>query len=373
MKIAILTSSRADYGIYKPLIKAFNEDPYFDLTIIAFGTHLSVYHGHTIDEIINDGITVDYKINSLLLTDDENSISSAIGLTTIKFAEFWDKHSMDFDVVFCLGDRYEMFAAVMAGVSFGVKFAHIHGGETTLGAIDNVFRHSITLAAKIHFVATTAFAERIRSIVGEDDQCNDILTVGALSLDNLKNIKLLSNEEFLNKWQIDLNIPSVLITIHPETIMPEQYFLHLNEILGVIDELKNDYQLIITMPNADTNGSIYRNAFKIAGEKHSDKIKLIENFGTQSYFTCMREASFLMGNTSSGIIEAASFNKYVINVGDRQKGRLSGKNVINIPFSKTEILKSIIGVEALKHEEFTNIYYIGGATEKIIKKLKEIA
>ncbi|MGZ3836861.1 MAG: UDP-N-acetylglucosamine 2-epimerase, partial [Mucilaginibacter sp.] len=122
MKVAILTSSRADYGIYRPLIKALNDDPFFHVSIVAFGFHLSTYHGHTIDEIEKDGFKVDYKINSVLLTDDENSLSSSIGLTTLKFADFWEEHGKDFELVFCLGDRFEMFAAVIAGLSYGIRF-----------------------------------------------------------------------------------------------------------------------------------------------------------------------------------------------------------------------------------------------------------
>src|SRR5437588_5131793 len=258
MRVAVLTSSRADYGIYRPLIKALNEDTFFNVSIIAFGFHLSSFHGHTVDEIINDGYKVSYKINSILLTDDENSLSSSIGLTTLKFAEFWENHSKDFDLVFCLGDRFEMFAAVIAGLSYGVPFAHIHGGETTLGAIDNVFRHSITLASRWHFVATEAFATKVRSLT-DGKNADNIVVAGALSLDNFDRLKLLSNDEFLAKWKIDLSIPSILVTVHPETVEPEKNDSHLEEILAALVDLKNNYQLIITMLNADTSGSIYRN------------------------------------------------------------------------------------------------------------------
>jgi GDP/UDP-N,N'-diacetylbacillosamine 2-epimerase (hydrolysing) len=372
MRIAILTSSRADYGIYKPLIKALNDDPFFRLNIIAFGAHLSAYHGHTIDEIVTDGFTVDHKINSILLTDDENSISTSIGLTIIKFSEFWQNHSKDFDWVFCLGDRFEMFAAVMAGLSYGIRFAHIHGGETTLGAIDNVFRHSITLASKLHFVATETFAEKVRILIDKNDNMDDVVVSGALSLDNLTQHRLLNKDEFLSKWQIDLSIPSVLVTIHPETVDASKNILHLEEIIASLIELKGHYQLIITMPNTDTNGSIYRNALKVLGENFPDSIKLIENFGTVSYFSCMKEVKFMLGNTSSGIIEAASLNKYVINIGYRQKGRLSGKNVLNVPFNKEAIMKCVKLIESFKNEQHENIYYNGGAVDKIIKKLKSI-
>jgi GDP/UDP-N,N'-diacetylbacillosamine 2-epimerase (hydrolysing) len=291
-----------------------------------------------------------------------------MGLTTIKFAEFWKEHT--FDWVLCLGDRFEMFAAVMAGLSIGVKFAHIHGGETTLGAIDNVFRHSITLASRLHFVATTAFADRVKSLL--DTQTGDIVVTGALSLDNLSDISLLDTTAFKEKWNIDLTIPSILLTIHPETADAAQNGAHIKEIEALLPELQERYQLIITMPNADTNGSLFRAAFQSLGSKYPDRIKLIENFGTQSYFSCMQHAKLLLGNTSSGIIEAASFNKYVINLGDRQKGRLAGNNVLHVPINKTAILAALTEIEQSGDVKVDNVYYNGGAVKKIVNKLKNI-
>lgn len=370
MKIAILTSSRADYGIYKPLLKALYADDFFQVSIIAFGTHLSSYHGETINNIIGDGYKVDYKISSLLLTDDDCAVSTSMGLTTIKFAEFWKEHGHAFDWVICLGDRYEMFSAVMAGLAMGVKFAHIHGGETTLGAIDNVFRHSITLASRLHFVATTAFAERIKSLL--DTQDGDIVVTGALSLDNLSDIQLLDTTAFKEKWNIDLNIPSILITIHPETADAAQNGAHIKEIEALLPELQERYQLVVTMPNADTNGSLFRTAFIALGNMYPERIKLIENFGTQSYFSCMQHAKLLLGNTSSGIIEAASFSKYVINVGDRQKGRLAGNNVLHVPVQKAAILAALAKIERSGDIKLDNVYYNGGAAKVIIETLKAI-
>jgi GDP/UDP-N,N'-diacetylbacillosamine 2-epimerase (hydrolysing) len=371
MRIAILTSSRADYGIYKPLIKALYADDFFKVTIIAFGTHLSPYHGETVNNIINDGYTVDYKISSLLLTDDDASVSTSMGLTTIRFAEFWKDHAKDFDWVLCLGDRFEMFAAVMAGLSIGVKFAHLHGGETTLGAIDNVFRHSITLASRLHFVATTAFADRVRSLL--DTQAGDVVVTGALSLDNIADIPLSDIDSFKDKWNIDLSIPSILITIHPETADAAQNESHIRELSALLPELQEKYQLIITMPNADTNGSLFRAAFTVIGNRYPERIKLIENFGTQGYFSCIRHSKLLLGNTSSGIIEAASFNKYVINLGDRQKGRLAGNNVVHVPIEKEAILNALAEIESKEQLNIENIYYNGGAVKRIIETLKKQA
>jgi GDP/UDP-N,N'-diacetylbacillosamine 2-epimerase (hydrolysing) len=368
MRIAILTSSRADYGIYKPLLKALGQDDAIEVTIIALGTHLSSYHGDTVNDIIKDGFRVNYRIPSLLLTDDQQSIATSMGLTTIKFAEFWKEHAASFDWVFCLGDRFEMFSAVMAGVPFGIRFAHIHGGETTLGAIDNVFRHSMSLAAQLHFVATELFAEKVKALT--EAAADDIIVTGALSLDNLDTISYLDEGTVYERWRVDIRSDYVLITVHPETVSTALISRHLEVIKEVLTDLQERYKLVITMPNADTNGSKFRKVFQHLGRHFPDNIILVENFGIQGYFTCMKHARFLLGNTSSGIIEAASFDRYVVNVGDRQKGRLSGDNVLHVPFDKEQILSAVDTIERSAGETMINPYFHGGAAKTIIETLK---
>ncbi|MCX2739973.1 UDP-N-acetylglucosamine 2-epimerase [Pontibacter anaerobius] len=368
MRVGVLTSSRADYGIYKPLLKALQEDPEFELSIIAFGTHLSPFHGYTVDNIAADGYEVNYKVNSLLINDDKNAVSTACALTSLKFADFWEQHSTDFDLVFCLGDRFEMFGAVSAGIPYQVNFAHLHGGETTLGAIDNVYRHAITLASSLHFVSQEAFASRVAEITGKSD---NIYVTGALSLDNLSNIQMLTKEEFKNKWGIDLDIPTVLVTVHPETVAPELNSRHLTEILESLRFVAKEYQVVITMPNADTNGNVFREGFNTLKIELENKLHLIENFGTQSYFTCMLYSKLLIGNTSSGIIEAASFKKYVINVGDRQKGRAAGENVLQVPFDSEMIISTLKQIKGLGEYKGQNPYFKDGAAQNIITILKE--
>lgn len=367
MRIGVLTSSRADYGIYKPLLKALQEDPDFELSIIAFGTHLSPFHGHTLDSIIADGYEVKYKVNSLLISDSKNAISTACALTSLKFADFWEQHHNDFDLVFCLGDRFEMFGAVTAGIPYQIKFAHLHGGETTLGAIDNIYRHAITLASTLHFVSNEVFAARVAEIKGD---WNNVYTTGALSLDNLKDVQLLTKEEFRKKWNINLEIPTVLVTVHPETIAPELNMKHLLEIQESLRNIAKEYQVIITMPNADTNGNLFREGFCSLKTELGENLHLIENFGTQSYFTCMLYAKILIGNTSSGIIEAASFNKFVLNIGDRQKGRFSGENVYHVPFDSLKINELFSNVISMTDFKGKNLYYSDGAVEKIISILR---
>jgi GDP/UDP-N,N'-diacetylbacillosamine 2-epimerase (hydrolysing) len=193
-----------------------------------------------------------------------------------------------------------------------------------------------------------------------------------LSIDNLSEIEMLSVDSFLEKWAIDLSKPNVLITIHPETVHAARNEAYVKEVEIVLQDLIERYQLIFTMPNADTAGSVWRNLFQKIVDGNGGRAFAIENFGTQSYFTCISKSSFLLGNTSSGIIEAASFGKYAINVGDRQKGRTAGSNVIHVPFSSAEILNAVNKVEAAGDFKGDNLYFKGGAVLTIINSLKTL-
>ncbi len=368
MRIGVLTSSRADFGIYLPLLHELKNNSSFNLEIIAFGTHLSPFHGRTVDQIINNGFEVPYQIESMMASDSANAVSTAMGLTVLKFAEFWGNHKDCFDLVFCLGDRYEMFAAVSAGISYGIKFAHLHGGEKTLGAIDNVFRHSITLASSVHFVSTYEYAQRVSELAESNA---NVYVVGALGLDNLKRQPILSISEFRTKFHIDLSIPTILCTFHPETIDVGKNEGYANILSDSFVELAEKYQIVITLPNADTEGYKIRKAFLELPKITNDKVICVENFGTVGYFTCMSHCSFLLGNTSSGIIEAASFGKRVINIGNRQQGRACGSNVIHMPIDKEKIIKAVSFIEKADSSDIENLYYRGGAVEKIIEVLKQ--
>lgn len=367
MRIGVLTSSRADFGIYMPLLKALQTDDFFELKIIAFGTHLSSFHGYTKTQIEAAGLTVDYEIDSMMLSDSKEAIANAMGLTMVKFASFWKEHGNDFDLVLCLGDRYEMFAAVLSALPFSIKFGHLHGGEQTLGAIDNVFRHSLTHASEVHFTSTETYKKRVEELL---DEPKEVHHVGALSLDNILQIDFLNIEDFQEKWGIDLRPPTALVTFHPETVKAEKNADYAKELVNVIQK-NNDLQFLITMPNADTAGNIIRNMF-IEHLSELSHVFMEENLGTQSYFSAMKHCQFLLGNTSSGIIEAASFNKYVLNLGNRQEGRLSGSNVIQVPIVEKEMNDSIQKVTKNPSFEGENIYYSGGAATKIVSVLKNL-
>lgn len=365
MNIGLLTSSRADYGIYLPLIKKLNEDPFFNLKIIVFGTHLSEKHGKTINQIKKDGFQPFCEIDTTPEQDDPKSISESMGLTIQKFSSFWQKHKNDIDLVLCLGDRYEMFSAITATAPFNIPIAHLHGGETTLGAIDNFFRHSITLLSKYHFTSTENSTSTVARLI---DKNENIFNVGALSLDNLNSIKLLSEVEFESEFGIPLQKP-ILVTFHPETISFEKNGSYADELISALASINS--QILITMPNADTNGNMVREKLKKFGKERLN-VAIVESLGTEGYFSCLKHCAFVLGNSSSGIIEAASFGKYVINIGDRQLGRETGSNVIHCPINKTAILNAIEKIAAAPAIGSGNIYGNGNTADKIIAALKTI-
>ena len=363
MKIGILSSSRADYGIYLPLLNKLKADLFFKLEIIAFGTHLSKSHGFTLTEIEKDNFDHIHTISSLISNDDEQSIATSYGLTLLKFVDFWQTNK--YDLIFCLGDRFEMSAAVQAGIPLGLKFAHIHGGETTLGAIDNIYRDQITHASVLHFTATKQFSQKVIQLTGISD---NVHTVGSLSLDGIENFKPIEKHIFFNKFQIP-NQDFALITFHPETVNSNSNKVAAIEMRNALAQLSKKLFLVITMPNADTMGTIYRNEIEQLKQEFPKQVLCIENFG-KNYFSAISWAKILIGNTSSGIIEAASFGKYVVNVGDRQKGRAQSGNCINTLFVKDKIIKASKKALELNKFEGQNIYHKSATAESIIKHLK---
>lgn len=366
MKIGILTSSRADFGIYYPLVKELWNDAEFDVEIIAFGTHLKKEYGYTIDEIKKLGFEVKHEIETLTKNNGAVDISKSIGNAIVKFSDFWNENK--FELVFALGDRYEMFSAVSSVSPFGIDIAHIHAGETTLGAIDNAYRHSISLMSKYLFVSTEEYKNRAEEI---SDGLDNVFNVGALSVDNLMNQKMFSNDEFYVKFGIDLSKPSILSTFHPETVSLDKNETYIKELISSFEELKDKYQLIITMPNSDTMGDMIRKQLVNFGKKY-DSVKLVESFGMKGYLTAMKNCEMLLGNTSSGFVEAAFFPKWVINIGDRQKGRILTDNIVNSVVEKEALLNAVNYVEERPKLSDVNIYGDGNTSIKIIDTIKDI-
>jgi GDP/UDP-N,N'-diacetylbacillosamine 2-epimerase (hydrolysing) len=358
-KIAILTSSRADYSIYYPLIKRINEDINLELNIIAFGSHFSEKHGNTFQNIINDGFDVALRIDSEFNGDNPIDIANYIGNTILKFGPIWQSNT--FDLAICLGDRFEMFAAVASGVPFNVNFAHLYGGETTLGAIDNSLRHSISHFSKLHFTSCEAYKNRVVELIGD---ANNVYNIGALSYDNFNQIELPEKSEFLQSLGMDSNKEFILTTFHPETIDFEKNQEYIEELCKAIEKL-NTYNFLITMPNADTNSQIIRDTIDNL-KKSNPHVYTSENLGTVRYLAAIKHCALMLGNTSSGFVEAAYFPTKVVNLGNRQLGRILTPNIINSDINCDSILQSIAKAESLNISKSDNIYGNGNAAEKAI-------
>ncbi|WP_276367355.1 UDP-N-acetylglucosamine 2-epimerase [Chryseolinea sp. H1M3-3] len=363
-RIGILTSSRADYGIYYPLLKKLQSDSFFSLSVIAFGTHLSAKFGHTVDRIKEDGFIVTHELDTMPPNDSPEGVSIAMGKTILAFSSLWVKEK--FDVVLCLGDRYEIFAACASSIPYNVKLAHLHGGEETLGAIDDCLRHSITHMSTIHFTVAEPYRQRVVALKGSD---KNVFNTGSLSIDNLKHLKLFTIEEFKKQFNIDLSIPTILITFHPETVSYEKNDWYVNELVGALEELTS-YQLVITMPNADTMGNVIREKLNQFIGRSANAIG-VESFGMLGYLSCMKHCSLMLGNTSSGYVEASFFPKYVIDLGTRQNGRIVTENIRKCDIEKTAILKAVNAYSYIQLPSKIDIYGSGESSDYIVKILKE--
>lgn len=364
MKIAILTSSRADYGILYPLISKLYADKFFNVDIIAFGSHLSKISGKTKELILKDGFFIKYALDTSPKSDTPLDISNSMANTIKKFAKIWQNEN--YNLVIVLGDRYEMFAACTSSIPFNVKIAHIHGGETTNGAIDDCFRNSITQMASIHFSAAEEYKNRIIELKNSN---LNVYNTGSLSIDNFKNLKLLSIENFQNFFKIDLRVPTILITFQPETVEFEKNKKYISILTETLGELSK-FQLVITMPNEDTMGIYIRKKLETFIKNNSNAIK-VETFGTIGYLSCMKHCKMMLGNTSSGFIEAAFFSKYVINIGKRQDGRIVTPNIRSVEIDKAKILEAVKNFAKYKEERYNGIYGNGKSAEKIISILKK--
>ena len=368
MKIGVLTSSRADFGIYTPLLSELSKDDFFELEILAFGTHLSEKHGMTVNEIKSRNFGTIHKIQTRVEDSDSNAIALAYADVNRVFAEFWNNHS--YDVVLCLGDRYEMSAAIQAGIPYNIKFGHFHGGETTLGAIDNIYRHQITLASTYHFTSTEAYKNRVLELIENSE--NRVINSGSLSLSGLKNEAIIDREVLLERFDLP-NKPYILSTFHPETVKLDDNKAYVDEMLRSFDAIPDSHHLIVTMPNADTNGKLYRDGLESYKKSNPNRISLVESFGKDYYFSALKHAAFVLGNSSSAIIEAAAFGQFVINVGDRQKGRLQSSNTLNCKFNSKDIItlinKLIADSKSFKGE---NIYVRENTVKLVTDALRKI-
>ncbi len=365
VKIGILTSSRADYSIYYPLIKALNLLPNSTIEIIAFGTHLSEKYGYTVNQILSDGFEVPHKINNCFaLGDSPKHIAEAMGNTMLQFSQFWE--SNQFDLVFCLGDRYEMFAAVSASVPFQVKIAHLYGGEKTEGAIDDCLRHALSVMSKYHFAACESYKNRVIELTSNAE---NVFNFGHLSIDNLESLPLLNIDELKIKTGVHFAKPTILCTFHPETVNYESNTRYAQEICDAFSEI-TEFQILITMPNSDTGGEIIRSSFeKLA--KNNTHIFTTENLGTIGYLSAMKHCKMMVGNTSSGFVEASYFPTTVINLGERQTGRIITPNIFNTPIQKQQIIDAVRkNINNTYENTKIQIYGSGNTAELICNELQ---
>ena len=367
MKIGVLTSSRADFGIYLPLLKSLENDSFFELQIIAFGTHLSDKHGRTIREIENTGFTQIHQLNTMPSGDSPEAIAKAIAKGVDVFSHFWSKNT--FDIVLALGDRFEMFAAVSAASPFMIQIAHIHAGETTLGAIDNAYRHSISLFATNLFVSNSIYAERAKEVVGDQAKVH---IVGALSIDNLSQINYLGPKELQDKFGINMSKPSILSTFHPETVAFESNEGYVKTLIEAFQLLIERYQIIITLPNADTMGTLVRDEL-LAFAQGKEQVVVVESLGMLGYLSVMKHCKFLLGNSSSAYVEASYFPKPVIDLGNRQDGRIVSSHIRKVEIEKQAILAAVEEIERMQPiKRDTALYGDGHAAKRIVEILKTI-
>ena len=363
MKIGLLTSSRADYGIYGPLVEALKKEQDIALHLIVFGMHLLDIHGHTIDHIDQNGVII-HIVYGMPEEDTAEHITSGYGQLVQNFSEFWSKAS--FDLVLTLGDRWEMSAAIQSSIQFEVPLAHIHGGETTLGATDNIYRHQITLASKLHFTSNQNFTEKVIELTGTSDHVH---TVGSISLQGLDKMSLPDWPRIMSEFDIPFQ-DFILVTVHPETVGSENNEDYVSVIRQVIESNVEQHNFLITKSNADLQGMIYNRVFENLAIKYNGRVRLVASLGKLNYFAAMKNCDFLLGNTSSGIIEAASFGKWVVNIGERQKGRLRSGNVLDVPYDLIKINESIETVASKGGFSGENIYQSPDTVSRIIALIK---
>ncbi|MGF7059794.1 UDP-N-acetylglucosamine 2-epimerase [Brassicibacter mesophilus] len=368
-KVCVITGTRAEYGLLRPLIKRINEDKELKLQLIATGMHLSPEFGLTFKEIEADEFIIDEKVEVLLSSDTPVGISKSMGLAMIGFADAFERLKPDMIVV--LGDRYEIFSAVSAASVARIPIAHLHGGETTEGAFDEAFRHSITKMSYLHFTSTEAYRERVIQLGESPDR---VFNVGAIGIESIKELKLLDKNELEKDINFKFGEKTALVTFHPVTFENSTSKNQFQELLNALDRFA-DLKIIFTKANSDTDGRIINSMIDDYVKKHETKAIAFTSMGQLRYLSAMKYVDLVMGNSSSGIIEAPSFRVPVINIGDRQKGRIQGETIINSEPLENEIQKSIeLGLsnnfkEKVKNSK--NLYGEGEVSEKVLYILKK--
>jgi GDP/UDP-N,N'-diacetylbacillosamine 2-epimerase (hydrolysing) len=366
-KICVVTGTRAEYGLLRWVMQGIKDDPGLLLQVIVTGMHMSPTFGLTYKEIEKDGFQIDYRIETIGEFDTPFGISESIAKGVQGCAKAFQE--LQPDLVVLLGDRFEIFAAATAAMVARIPIAHIHGGESTEGLIDEAFRHSITKMSQLHFVAAPEYRERVVQLGESQD---NVFLVGGLGLDNIKQLTLLDKATLEDTLGLKFKRRNLLVTFHPVTLENDTAEQQMNELLDVLSEL-HDTTLIFTHPNADAGGRII--------------IKMIEEFvhcnpnaysykslGQLGYLSCLQFIDGILGNSSSGLTEVPSFKKGTINIGDRQLGRLKAKSVIDCGPSRAEIEHALNVLYSKDFQQMLvnviNPYGNGGASLKVLEVLR---
>ena len=366
-KICVVTGTRAEYGLFYPVMKKIQTSDKLELQLIATTMHLSEEFGSTYKQIEKDGFTIDEKIENLLASDTKSAIAKSTGMATILLSDAFDR--LRPDVVLLLGDRFETHAAATTAMLMNIPIAHIHGGEITEGAVDEQIRHSITKMSTIHFASTEKYRQRIIQM-GEDP--SRVFTSGAPGIDNIMNLELLSKTELENDLHWKFGKRSALFTYHPVTLGNSKIIDEIDHIFRALE--KSDLNILFTYANADDNGRLINQKIEAFCQSNPNKYKVVKSLGQLRYLSAMKYVDLLIGNTSSGIIEAASFQKPVVNIGDRQKGRLQSGNVIDCAGDalQSAIEQALSEKFQNKCKTITSIYGNGNASDTIVDMLSNI-
>ncbi len=331
-KVCVVTGTRAEYGLLYPILKEIESREELLLQLVVTTAHLSDEFGSTYKQIEKDGFAIDEKIDNLLPSDEKSSIAKSTGLAIMLLADSFKK--LNSDIVLLLGDRFEAHAAATTALLMNIPIAHVHGGEITEGAVDEQIRHSITKMSQLHFCSTEVYRQRVIQM-GEDP--SKVFNTGAPGIDNIVNLDLLSKDDLENQLDWEFAQTCAMFTYHPTTLEDRDLEKDLEVILNVL--LDSGIRILFTYANADNGGMVINQKIEKFCKLDIDKYKVVKNLGQLRYLSAMKYVDLLIGNSSSGIIEAASFYKPVVNIGNRQSGRLKGLNVIDC--SIKDLKKSI--------------------------------
>ncbi len=367
-KICVFTGTRAEYGLLLPLITKIKADNKLKLQLLVSGSHLSKDFGLTYKQIEEDGFKIDKKVNMLLKSDAPSGICASAALGLAGFGRALEE--LKPDIVVILGDRYEALAVAVAAMVSNIPIAHLHGGEATYGVIDEAIRHSITKMSHLHFTSHQKYRARVIQL-GENPK--RVFNVGAIGLDNIKNMKLLSRDRLERDLNLKFSKYNLLVTFHPVTLEDNSGKGELAELLKALDEL-DDTTIIFTKANADTGNRIMNKMIDEYVKNNSYKARVYASLGQLRYLSLLKVADAVVGNSSSGIIEAPSFKTAAINIGDRQAGRIKAPSVIDCKPIKKDILrainKSCESAFRKKIQDIKNPYGDGKTAERILKVLK---